>query len=260
MFLFDSSKRLYAPLGGKAMPMPKLEPTLFDRLSREEQPHSMSVLLLILVTLLHAGLWLWILKPTERVEDIKPLKVMEVALLAAPSQKAADPPAMPPKPKPLPPKKTPVKKVVKKKVPDIKKPAEVPKPKPIVEEKQAFASSDLPADALAANPAVKPVVNAGIGRGKPNNVVSGVVPLVRVPPKYPGRAVSRRIEGWVKIEFTISTSGKVTDATVVASQPAEIFDDEALLAIRKWRFKGKIVNGTAVEQRAVQTLQFKLTK
>jgi protein TonB len=90
--------------------------------------------------------------------------------------------------------------------------------------------------------------------------VSGVVPLVRVQPKYPSRAVNRHIEGWVKIEFTIDTSGDVTDTTIVASQPTEVFDSEALKAIKKWKFKEKIVNGVAVEQRAIQTLQFKLTE
>jgi protein TonB len=84
--------------------------------------------------------------------------------------------------------------------------------------------------------------------------------LVRVQPKYPSRAVNRHIEGWVKIEFTIDTSGDVTDTTIVASQPTEVFDSEALKAIKKWKFKEKIVNGVAVEQRAIQTLQFKLTE
>jgi len=86
------------------------------------------------------------------------------------------------------------------------------------------------------------------------------VPLFRVPPKYPPRAASRQIEGWVKVEFTIQTDGSVDDAVVVGSEPENIFDDAALTAISKWKFKEKIVNGVAVPQRAVQRLQFKLEK
>ena len=82
--------------------------------------------------------------------------------------------------------------------------------------------------------------------------------MVRVPPKYPARAASRQIEGWVKVEFTIQTDGSVDNAVVVGSEPEAIFDDAALTAISKWKFKEKIVNGVAVPQRAVQQLQFKL--
>jgi protein TonB len=235
------------------------KPTLLEILTGEEQPRSMSVLLLILVILLHLGLGLWLLKPSEEPAQIKPLKVMEVALLAAPSHKTATPPPAPAKPKPLPPKKPPAKKVVKKTVPVIKKPAELPKPQPVIEEKQSSETPVKPA-VSEAKPVSKAVDNTAKERTSAKTVVSGVVPLVRVPPKYPMRALNRHIEGWVKIEFTISTAGTVTDTTIVASQPTETFDDEALKAIKKWRFKEKIVNGTAVEQRAVQTLQFKLTR
>jgi protein TonB len=88
--------------------------------------------------------------------------------------------------------------------------------------------------------------------------VSSVVPLFRVPPKYPPYAASQHIEGWVKVEFTVQTDGSVDDAVVVSSEPDDIFDDAALTAINKWEFKEKIVNGVAVTQRAVQKLQFKL--
>jgi len=103
-----------------------------------------------------------------------------------------------------------------------------------------------------------PVI-AGIqmGRGK---ISTNVMPLVRIPPRYPMRAARRRIEGWVKIEFTITEQGTVKDAVVVESQPAEIFDQAALRAIQKWKFKPKVIDGEAFEQRAIQILQFKLKK
>ena len=56
----------------------------------------------------------------------------------------------------------------------------------------------------------------------------------------------------------MQTDGSVDDAVVISAEPEEIFDDAALTAISKWRFKEKIVNGVAVTQRAVQKLQFKL--
>lgn len=91
-------------------------------------------------------------------------------------------------------------------------------------------------------------------------ISTNVIPLVRIPPRYPGRAAQRRIEGSVTIEFTITKNGTVTDAVVVEAKPSSVFNNAALQAIRKWKFKAKIVNGKAYEQRARQTLQFKLSR
>jgi len=90
------------------------------------------------------------------------------------------------------------------------------------------------------------------------SVISGIMPLVKVNPIYPTRAVSHGIEGWVRIEFTIQADGSVADAVVVQAMPEAIFDDAALTAITQWQFKPKMINGVAVQQRAGQQLQFKL--
>jgi len=89
---------------------------------------------------------------------------------------------------------------------------------------------------------------------------TNVIPLVRIPPRYPMRAASRRLEGWVKVEFTIREDGSVKEPIVVDAQPKNIFDRAALNAIKRWKFKPKIMGGEAFEQRAVQILQFKLSK
>ena len=98
-----------------------------------------------------------------------------------------------------------------------------------------------------------------VGQGQ-MEISTNLVPLVRIPPRYPMRAASRKIEGWVKVEFTITKSGTVKDPKVVAAQPSNIFNRAALKAISRWKFKPKIVDGKAQEQRAVQILQFKLSK
>lgn len=96
-----------------------------------------------------------------------------------------------------------------------------------------------------------------IGAGK---ISTNVTPLVRVPPTYPMRAASRGIEGWVKIEFTITTEGMVKDAVVIAFQPSSIFNRAALKAIKGWKFKPYIIASEAYERQAVQTLEFNLSR
>ncbi len=85
------------------------------------------------------------------------------------------------------------------------------------------------------------------------------VPMVRVPPQYPERALQRGIEGRVLIEFTISKSGSVKDPKVIAAEPSSIFNRAALKAVRQWKYNPKIVNGNAVEQPGVRiSIPFRL--
>jgi periplasmic protein TonB len=81
-----------------------------------------------------------------------------------------------------------------------------------------------------------------------------VVPLVRVPPDYPPRALTRGLEGWVKVQFTITATGTVKDATVVDADPKNIFDDAALKSIARWRYNPKVEDGVAIERVGMQTI------
>jgi protein TonB len=81
-----------------------------------------------------------------------------------------------------------------------------------------------------------------------------VIPLVRINPDYPPRALSRGLEGWVQVQFTITPTGTVTNAVVVNAEPRNIFDDAALKAIARWRYNPKVEGGVAVERVGVQTI------
>jgi protein TonB len=86
-----------------------------------------------------------------------------------------------------------------------------------------------------------------------------IIPLVRVQPTYPHRAAEKRIEGWVQVEFTISSTGSVKNPRVLDAKPPGIFDRAALRAIKKWKYKPKIENGVAVERYHVKVqLTFEL--
>ena len=81
-----------------------------------------------------------------------------------------------------------------------------------------------------------------------------VISLVRINPDYPPRALSRGLEGWVQVQFTITPTGMVKDPIVVNAEPKNIFDDGALKAIARWRYNPKAENGVAVERVGVQTI------
>lgn len=78
------------------------------------------------------------------------------------------------------------------------------------------------------------------------------VPMVRVPPQYPEKALQRGIEGRVLVEFTISKGGTVKNPKVVAAEPSNIFNKAALKAVAQWKYNPKIENGRAVEQPGIR--------
>jgi protein TonB len=73
-------------------------------------------------------------------------------------------------------------------------------------------------------------------------------PIVRIDPKYPAQAAKKGITGWVKLSFTINKLGAVEDVTVLEAQPRRVFDKEAKRALRKWKYKPKLLDGKALRQ------------
>lgn len=71
-------------------------------------------------------------------------------------------------------------------------------------------------------------------------------PLIRAQPVYPRRALTRGIEGWAEVEYTISEAGQVENVAVVDANPAGIFDRAAIKAISKWQYQPQKMNDKSV--------------
>ena len=78
------------------------------------------------------------------------------------------------------------------------------------------------------------------------------LPLVKVSPKYPKRALSRGIEGSVTLEFAVTEKGSVEDPVVVESDPPGIFDRAATDAVSMYKYRPKIVDGEPVRVEGVK--------
>lgn len=151
------------------------------------------------------------------------------------------------KPKKPEPKKQPPKPKVK--IPKPKQPKVASKPvKPL--------DLNMPLD-LSASSALGDALVSGYGERAVNG---NVIPLVRIDPIYPKRAKMMKKEGYVKLEFTITEFGGVKDISVVESAPDRLFNSAATRALMKWRFKPKIENNQALEQRAMVQINFKLDR
>lgn len=73
------------------------------------------------------------------------------------------------------------------------------------------------------------------------------LPIVKVAPIYPDRAIKEGIEGHVLLEFVVTETGAVRDAVVVDAKPNGVFEQAALKAVAKFKYKPRIVDGMPVE-------------
>jgi TonB family protein len=86
-------------------------------------------------------------------------------------------------------------------------------------------------------------------------VGGGVAPPKRVEvAQYPNDAKVAGVQGVVLVEIVVNESGSVADAKVVRSIP--LLDDEALRAVRTWRFAPTVVNGQPVPVRMTVAVSF----
>ena len=92
------------------------------------------------------------------------------------------------------------------------------------------------------------------------------LPIVKVQPIYPRRALSRGLQGWTIVEFTVTAQGTVKNAFVVINcawtrdkaagpcvdSPNGVFDSSAIRAAVKFKYKPKVIDGEPVDTTGVQ--------
>ena len=80
-----------------------------------------------------------------------------------------------------------------------------------------------------------------------------LVVLLRISPTYPLVARSRGLEGYVIVQFDVSTDGYATNITVVESSD-HMFEKAAIEAARRFKFKPRVVDGIPQVSGGIQNL------
>jgi TonB family protein len=80
-----------------------------------------------------------------------------------------------------------------------------------------------------------------------------------VPPVYPRTALSRGIEGWVDLNFRVTSGGTTTDITVADSSHERMFQNEAIDAVRQWMFAPRTFMGLTIDQNTYARVRFALS-
>jgi protein TonB len=86
----------------------------------------------------------------------------------------------------------------------------------------------------------------GVGEGD-------YLPIVKVAPIYPQRALSRGIEGYCVVQYTVTRQGTIRDPFVIEGQCTNsMFHKPSLQAALKFKYKPRVIDGQAVEVPGVQ--------
>jgi protein TonB len=132
-----------------------------------------------------------------------------------------------------------------------RKPEKLPEPeqRPQMPNPETGTDFDAAWAVSLAAPAIDPSASAhrlgfGVSDGE-------YLPIVKVVPVYPSRALARRLEGYVIVEFDVTQTGAVKDVVVIEST-APLFETPAVEAALKFKYRPRVVDGVAVEVRGVR--------
>ena len=143
------------------------------------------------------------------------------------------------------------------------KPKKPPPPKAPPPEPPAPKLDDLTPSAEKITISAVPVItdidlspggfSLGIGEGD-------YLPIVKVAPIYPRRAVSRGVEGYCIVEYTVTRAGTTRD--VLAAQcTSSLFEKASVAAATKFKYKPRVIDGDPVEVAGVRNkFTYKLEK
>lgn len=86
----------------------------------------------------------------------------------------------------------------------------------------------------------------GVGEGD-------YLPIVKVAPIYPQRALTRGVEGFCVVQYTVTRNGTIRDPFVLEDQcTSTMFHRASVEAALKFKYKPRVIDGQAVEVPGVQ--------
>ncbi len=147
-----------------------------------------------------------------------------------------------------------------KEPPPPEKPPETPDLSDQIARFNPSLNMDMPSIGMAVNSGDGPYLGALQKGDGLSGFDTDVIPIVQVPPAYPRGPKQAGIEGYVTMAVTIRPDGTVFNVKILESQPKRLFDKAATDAMKRWKFRPKVVDGNPVEQRAKQTIEFKLAR
>ena len=120
---------------------------------------------------------------------------------------------------------------------------------------------DITDQAAGGSASGTPAAVAGDGKpfGFPVGEVSGKPKVIQsVPVVYPAEARKKRMNGQVLVRFHLDENGRVSHLHVKSAEPPDIFNQNTLAAIRRWRFQPAVHNSKTVPVWVELPVEFEL--
>lgn len=92
---------------------------------------------------------------------------------------------------------------------------------------------------------------------KPVGETRAAAPVTQAAPDYPIQAARNQTSGYAVVEFTVAADGSIVDPHVVDSSPRHVFDNAAMQAVRKSKFKPALKDGEPVKSVLRRRIDFK---
>lgn len=120
---------------------------------------------------------------------------------------------------------------------------EVPEAPPAMKRSSSDAGQTLAVSAPTNMGVDLDVGRIGIGSGD-----GEYLPIVKVAPVYPRRAVARGLTGTCLVRYTVTTAGTVKDVVVVEEHCTDaVFHRPSVEAALRFKYKPRVIDGAAVE-------------
>lgn len=146
--------------------------------------------------------------------------------------------------RPMPDPFMPERKIDTNKVkPKPDKPDEPEQPPPAMQTPKLAMDMDVKVINVAPAMSMKITIGGGTGLGATDGEY---LPMVKVAPIYPRRALKKGIEGYCTIEYIVTQTGSIRDPIAVDCFPGETFISASLKAVLKFKYKPRIVDGVAI--------------
>lgn len=81
---------------------------------------------------------------------------------------------------------------------------------------------------------------------------------IGTPLSYPKRARAKGVEGYVKFNMLVSSTGVIERVKILESVPSGVFDQSALSFVKSWKFSPAMYQGSPVRVWVNQTVRFAL--
>ena len=85
-----------------------------------------------------------------------------------------------------------------------------------------------------------------------NENYSEYLPVSKIRPIYPSDALRDHVEGYVVVEFVVTSNGTTDEIKIVESVPSGVFDEAAIEVAKKFRYQPRHENGITVDVPGVQ--------